>query len=317
MPDLRAAFFEAIRADPGDDVARLVFADWLDEHGEPGRAEFIRLQIALARGTVPRAEVEAIEKRADELLFRHREEWLPGCEGVDWMVGFRRGFGDVVVIPPGEGEAFAQKAARLFALAPILEISLDPNPSFWPTFAAIPELQRIRRLRVAHLSSDSLAVLVASPHLSGLRELDLNGSRIGVEGVAVLLESSLLNHVTSLALGGLRDIQNYDWDETDWTDYTVENVGEEGVLALSASAKMAGVRRLDLSWNRLGAQAADALVRSAHLRRVEELKVAERGSVAHDWIDQSQREFASPLTAAAIGTLRDRFGGALRVWPDR
>src|SRR4051794_37362724 len=104
MPELRAAFFDAIRADPGDDVARLVFADWLDEHGEPDRAEFIRLQIALARGSVARAEVEATEKRADELLLRHREGWLPGCAGIDWMVGFRRGFGEVVVIPPGEGE---------------------------------------------------------------------------------------------------------------------------------------------------------------------------------------------------------------------
>src|SRR5437773_2538020 len=123
MPDLRAAFFEAICADPGDDVARLVFADWLDEHGEHDRAEFIRVQIGLARGGLHASEVDAAQRRADELLLRHREEWLPGCEGVDWMVGFRRGFGEVVAIPPGEGEAFAEKAAHLFELAPLQEIS--------------------------------------------------------------------------------------------------------------------------------------------------------------------------------------------------
>ena len=43
---------------------------------------------------------------------------------------------------------------------------------------------------------------------------------------------------------------------------------------------MAGVRRLDLSWNRLGANAAEALARSVHLRKLEELRIAERGSVA-------------------------------------
>lgn len=43
-----AAFLAAIRAHPADDVARLVFADWLEEHGQEARAEFIRVQVELA-----------------------------------------------------------------------------------------------------------------------------------------------------------------------------------------------------------------------------------------------------------------------------
>jgi hypothetical protein len=78
---------------------------------------------------------------------------------------------------------------------------------------------------------------------------------------------------------------------------------------------MAGVRRLDLSWNRLGTASAEALARSVHLANLVELRIAERGSVEHDGIDKSQRELASPLTAATLGTLRDRFGSVLRVWP--
>src|SRR5262249_48465802 len=293
------------------------FADWLDEHGEHDRAEFIRLQIALARASVPASETEAAQKRVDELLFRHRQDRLPGCDGVDWMVVFRRGVAEGVAIPRGEGETFAEKAVQLFALEPLQEIALDPNPAFWPTFAQIPQLRRICRLRIAHLEAASVAVVAASPYLTGLRELDLNGSRIGADGVAVLLQSPLLGHVTSLSLGGLRDIQNYDWDETNWIDYTVENVGEEGVLDLCASPKMAGVRRLDLSWNRLGAQAAEALTRSVHLAKLVELRIAERGSVEHDGIDKSQREALSPLTAADVLRMRDRFGSVLRVWPEK
>src|SRR5262245_47923625 len=37
-------FIVAMAADPDDDTPRLVFADWLDEHGQHDRAEFIRLQ---------------------------------------------------------------------------------------------------------------------------------------------------------------------------------------------------------------------------------------------------------------------------------
>ncbi len=44
-----AAFLAAIAANPDDDTPRLIFADWLDEHGEPERAEFVRCQIELAK----------------------------------------------------------------------------------------------------------------------------------------------------------------------------------------------------------------------------------------------------------------------------
>jgi uncharacterized protein (TIGR02996 family) len=44
------ALLAAIRAAPDDDAPRLIYADWLDEHGQSERAEFIRLQVLLARG---------------------------------------------------------------------------------------------------------------------------------------------------------------------------------------------------------------------------------------------------------------------------
>src|SRR3712207_7138456 len=40
---------DAIAAAPDDDGPRLVYADWLEEHGEQARAEFIRAQVELAR----------------------------------------------------------------------------------------------------------------------------------------------------------------------------------------------------------------------------------------------------------------------------
>ena len=40
---------DAIRKARAEDTPRLVYADWLQEHGQPERAEFIRVQVELAR----------------------------------------------------------------------------------------------------------------------------------------------------------------------------------------------------------------------------------------------------------------------------
>jgi len=45
----RDALLAAILADPADDTARLVYADWLTENGDGDRGEFIRVDIELKR----------------------------------------------------------------------------------------------------------------------------------------------------------------------------------------------------------------------------------------------------------------------------
>ncbi len=41
-----AAFLAALKANPAEDTTRLVYADWLDEHDQPQRAEYLRLVVA-------------------------------------------------------------------------------------------------------------------------------------------------------------------------------------------------------------------------------------------------------------------------------
>ena len=43
------AFLHAICENPQDDAPRLIYADWLEEHGQLERTEFIRAQIELAK----------------------------------------------------------------------------------------------------------------------------------------------------------------------------------------------------------------------------------------------------------------------------
>jgi uncharacterized protein (TIGR02996 family) len=47
----RESLLAVIIASPDEDAVRLVCADWLDEHGEHDRAEFIRVQCELARAS--------------------------------------------------------------------------------------------------------------------------------------------------------------------------------------------------------------------------------------------------------------------------
>ena len=59
-PD-ETAFLDAVRT--GDDTARLVFADWLDDHGQSAEAEYVRLGVELARCATS-------DPRREELLAR-------------------------------------------------------------------------------------------------------------------------------------------------------------------------------------------------------------------------------------------------------
>jgi uncharacterized protein (TIGR02996 family) len=82
MPtDEQRALWSAIRANPLDDTPRLVYADWLQEHGDEARAEFIRVQCALAKlGTdrrKHRKERPALEARQEKLLAAHYEWAAP------------------------------------------------------------------------------------------------------------------------------------------------------------------------------------------------------------------------------------------------
>lgn len=49
MTNTEAGLLDDIIANPADDVPRLIYADWLEEHGQEERAEFIRVQIELTQ----------------------------------------------------------------------------------------------------------------------------------------------------------------------------------------------------------------------------------------------------------------------------
>ncbi len=85
------AFMDDICANPDDDTPRLVYADWLDENGEPERAEFIRAQIQAYR--MPESEERwALVARSFELREAHWDEWFGWLRLPEEQFEAERGF---------------------------------------------------------------------------------------------------------------------------------------------------------------------------------------------------------------------------------
>jgi uncharacterized protein (TIGR02996 family) len=88
------ALLDAIFAAPDDDLPRLVYADWLEDHGQQAYAEFIRLQCEVARLPWNSPEATELWKRISPAWRRLEDDWWPigwAFRGIDPM-DFRRGF---------------------------------------------------------------------------------------------------------------------------------------------------------------------------------------------------------------------------------
>jgi uncharacterized protein (TIGR02996 family) len=225
-----AALFQAICENPFDDGLRLVYADWLEEHGDPDRADFIRLQVELAR--LPRESPRAQEIHAlqQPLLSRHFQEWfgaLPRLSGVNWLSFMRRGF--VCQAHIMHFKFYRAHADTIFAATPL------------------------QYLRIDGVSSGACRELALSPYLARLHTLDLDGNVLTDEGVRALAESPHLANLRLLGLAGR-------WRHS-VPPLLVPSFGNAGALALAGSPYLAGLERLHIRNNPLGDEAVEALRR--------------------------------------------------------
>ena len=132
------AFLQRIRAYPDDDAQRLIFADWLDEEGDP-RGRFIRVQLALAEIDEHDPARKELLTQERELLSAHRAEWEAPFRGLATGCVFRRGFVDEAKVLARE---FARHAHEIFAAAPVRHIHLLDVGDSLPTVMQNPYLDR-------------------------------------------------------------------------------------------------------------------------------------------------------------------------------
>lgn len=178
-PQGHEPFLRAICENPEDDTARLVYADWLDENGDPDRAEFIRLQVA-----VPRRPEEHDERyaRAEELRRKHWDEWraeLPQLSGIAWSSNFWRGFVPSVSVTVGKW--LIRQHEQVFSSAPIHSLVLhDAGLATLRAVLEVPEIERLTNLSLLHsrVREGEWQLLAQCPRLVRLRALRFDAPRI-------------------------------------------------------------------------------------------------------------------------------------------
>jgi uncharacterized protein (TIGR02996 family) len=311
------AFLRAILEAPNDDAPRLIYADWLEEHGDPDRAEFIRVQIALAHLPEDDPRREALKSREYGLLLSHRDEWLG--EMGPWAAPqpFERGFATWMQLrDDAHVEAFVSRAAAWFRLAPLCRLSVQTDralaPITWRALAALPELGRLTFL-AANCLERTTAEVLADTELPRLAELDLNGSQIGPEGAAALLTAPWVDRVKSLELSGRRLEEPLTERGEPMLRVTFANIRDEGVAILAESPRLSRLLRLNLRWNRVADPGVAALIGSPHLLGLERLELREgRQSWGHA-AEPPRIDERTSLTDAALRRLRAHFGDRLRA----
>lgn len=194
-PDANA-LFRAIVANPDDDTARLVYADWLQENGRAEEGEFIRTQCRLATASPADLEYPALLDRSEELRL-----WLTtyapdpptelggglladGTESHRWLThrGFSRflsfdgdrnpGVRAVRPLAAALGRAFERLPTRWLVLTFI-------SPEQLVALLRQPVLEGVRQLTVQFYpgaqeeAASAVRAMAACPHLRNLRELVL------------------------------------------------------------------------------------------------------------------------------------------------
>src|SRR3954470_12356040 len=85
------ALLAAIWEHPHEDTPRLMYADWLQENGQPERAEFIRVQCEMWQIDPWDDRMDALRARAAASRGPHPERWeTPAPPGAS--ATFERGF---------------------------------------------------------------------------------------------------------------------------------------------------------------------------------------------------------------------------------
>ncbi len=285
-PALRNArsFIAAIRDAPDDDTPRLVFSDWLDEQGEPKRAEFIRVQCQLARLPTSDPRYPELHLRQLELIAEHELDWLG--EWAERLVRweFRRGLLYSVTLTPNP---FVTHGEELFHDHPVERVALvnahgrTLQAEEARVVVAARAMGEVRALEAAGCRRDEpmcgmyggvvatsawLLGLARAKHVTRLEELHLNGdTRNGRAAIALSYWKQFCQarHLRTLRRLDLSDVYSND------SFATLMKV----TRVLGQASFVKNLRALSFAGCRLGDEAASHLAASP-LDNLEDLDLA-------------------------------------------
>jgi uncharacterized protein (TIGR02996 family) len=236
----RDALLTAIGEHPEEDTPRLMYADWLEENGDPERADFVRNQVELARAA-PGDKYPFVKKNKYYLanFERHWHSQLTRIDGVEWG-DFNRGL--IEEVRAASERPIIDHAERIFAVPGIHILRLG-RLNDGKRLAAVPELTRLRMFWIVAVGTPAatLRELFASPYLGKLTKLDLYGSGVD-DALAAEIADGRFPDMAELLLGS-------------------NEVGYFGAMALANSPNLGNIRAINLWNNRINNAAAQGALR--------------------------------------------------------
>ncbi len=301
----RDSLIAAILANPDEDTPRLMFADWLDEHGDPARAEFIRVQCELARQRAAEIDLPesfgttcgsggkwpmswrphdteerlALLSKESELLNAHSDEWRQGLPKyadnrlTQHVVRFRRGFVGHAMVALGR---LVAAPAALWKNHPVESLHLSPiNGEARHKIPTCKPLVAVRELSLFSqpFNQSLMSPFADCPYLSNLWKLDLGYTDVRDDGARALARSPHLRPTwfrlgtqQGLSEGAFVEMLNSPFASR-LRQFNLWHVPGWGPEAV-ASAPLGELRLLNLSSNQAGDAGVKALTRSKYLTQL-------------------------------------------------
>jgi len=194
MNDLLRAIIEQ----PENNQLRLIYADWLEERGDP-RAAFIRVQISLQAAEARSPQWRELKHREHQLLREFGDQWLCGLLGPATAEHFDRGFLGHVSM----GAQRLAKTLKRLKDQPVTSLRLESTVSGSGAAAFFSDawFQRVRSLEFSPCRPKATVVqrLATSRNLCNLEHLNLGGGDPGKNGMRALWQGELTS-LKSLAM---------------------------------------------------------------------------------------------------------------------
>jgi uncharacterized protein (TIGR02996 family) len=335
-------FLQAIRESPYDDDLRLVFADWLEDQGDP-RGELMHLEVELARLPEDDPQRDDLQQASFRLQEQHAEEWVgPLREKVEWS--FPRGLLHLAA----RAEDFFPLMDQAAHMSPWIErvqlSRMSPNDC-----DRLRDLERLPNLTTLDLSHNHLGVETAFAlvhlNLPFLAELCLWNNALREDGYAVLVAVGRFKHLKVLDLSSNQlnwlgpelempslgnafpRLETLDLRGNPIFDEAIRNLGwsepreqlrklylghcqltEQGAMHLAAAPYLSGLQVLMLAGNRINPGGVSAIVGSDKLPSLERLylgnnPLGREGAVRLAASDTWRRLQALSLFGCRIGDL--------------
>jgi uncharacterized protein (TIGR02996 family) len=270
------ALLQAVISAPDDDTPRLNYASWIENQGDSDRAEFIRVQCALASLPATDPRRPSFVQREQELLAMYKWTWAEefGTDIQEWTYG--RGFIERVDI---DYDAAPETILELLQRAPIRHLrDSGPVHSLAAVVGALPALERLTGLefwRMQEREDALLRQLLNAPQLRNLQTLILHVHGLPLDSKP-LNEAVLIDGLTSPYRGNIRELAvNVDG----WHRGPSPRI----IHAIARSPSLVQLQRLDLSHAKLGLRTIDTMVKSTTFRQLAMLDLRGARATEAGW----------------------------------